>query len=203
MSTSLEEYSTFQYMLARPSTASAVTSKCTSFVFYDRPKDDNKLECSHSIICRGDINTFNYYICCLLVLPSHILGMSKWISAEDTSSKARKPGDELRRFRYSYYRGFLNVDTRHVCVNDRDGGSSNGNDEQFRLVEYYDCSISVWVFAHAMFAFASLMVAYGIEKGGLIFSDDTSLLSDVGIVYVSFQIILACTGVDILFCALG
>ena len=204
MSTSLEEYSTFQYMLARPSAASAVTSKCTSFVFYDGPKDDNKVECSRSIICRGGINTFNYYICCLLVLPSHILGMSKWISAEDTSSKARKPGDELRRFRYSYYRGFLNVDTRHVCANDRDGSSGSGaDDEQFRLVEYYDCPISVWIFAQAMFAFASFMVAGLIQKGGLLFSGDTSLLSAVGIVYVSFQVILACTGVDILFCALG
>ena len=198
MSTSLEEYSTFQYMLARPSTASAVTSKCTAFVFYDGPTDeDDKLECSRSIICRGTINTFNYYICCLLVLPSHILGVSKWISAEDKSSKARKSGDELRRFRYSYYNGFLNVDTRHVCEDDRDGNSSGGDNEQFRLVEYFDCSISVRMFAHAMFAFASVMVAWGIQKGGLmILSDDTSLLSAVGIVYVSFQVILACSGVQ-------
>ena len=194
MSTSLEEYSTFQYMLARPSTASAVTSKCTAFVFYDGPKDEDDNE--HSIICRGTINTFNYYICCLLVLPSHTLGMSKWISAEDTSSKARKSGDELRRFRYSYYNGFLNLDTRHVCVDDRDGNSCGGNDEQFRLVEYFDCSISVWMFAHAMFVFASVMVAWGIQKGGLILSDDTSFLSAVGIVYVSFQVILACSGVQ-------
>lgn len=123
--------------------------------------------------------------------------MSKWISAEDTSSKARKSGDELRRFRYSYYNGFLNVDTRHVCVyDDRVGKSGGGDDEQFRLVEYFDCSISVRMFAHAMFAFASVMVAWGIQKGGLVLSDDTSLLSVVGIVYVSFQVILACSGVQ-------
>ena len=123
--------------------------------------------------------------------------MSKWISSEVTSSKALKSGDELRRFRYSYYNGFLNVDTRHFCVDDRDGSSSGGDDdEQFRLVEYFDCSISVRMFAHIMFAFASVMVAWGIQKGGLILSDDISLFYAIGIVYVSFQVILACSGVQ-------
>jgi len=194
MSISLEDYSTFQYMLARPSTARAITSKCTSFVFYDGPKDEDELEWSHTIICRGDINTFNYYICCLMVLPSHMLGMSQWISAEDVSSKARKPGDELRRFRYSYYGGFLNVDTRHICVNDRDGSGGGGGDEQFRLVEYMDCSISVWILSHAMFVSASSLVAYGIQKSGLFFSGGTSLSSAAGIIFVAFHILLACTG---------
>mmetsp|Transcript_31741 Transcript_31741/g.47407 ORF Transcript_31741/g.47407 Transcript_31741/m.47407 type:complete len:203 (+) Transcript_31741:45-653(+) len=199
MSISLEDYATFQYMLARPSIASAVTSKCSSFVFYDGPKDDDKLEWSHNIICHGDINTFNYYICCLLLLPSHILGMSQWISAEDTSSKARKAGDELRRFRYSYYGGFLNVDTRHLCVDDRDD-SNGGGDEQFRLLEYFDCSISVWVLSHAMFVFGSAVVAYWIQKSGMFFSGDTtSLSSAVGIVYVGFHVLLACTGANTLF----
>ncbi len=198
MSTSLEDYSTFQYMLARPSTASAVTSRCTSFAFYNEPKDDDKSEWSHNMICHGNINTFNYYICCLMVLPSHVLGMSKWISAEDTSSKARHSGDELRRFRYSYYGGFLNVDTRHICVDDKEG-SSGSNDEKFRLVEYFDCSISVWIFSHAMFVFLSALVAYGIQKSGLLYSGETSLSSAVGIVYVAFHVILACSGVNIIF----
>ncbi len=198
MSTSLEDYCTFQYMLANPSLASAVTSKCTSFVFYNEPKDDDKSE--HNIICHGKINTFNYYICCLMVLPSHMLGMSKWISAEDTSSKARKAGDELRRFRYSYYGGFMNVDTRHVSVNDRYGSSSTGSeDEQFCLVEYFDCAMSVWMFAHAMFVLLASMVAYGIQKSGLLFGDDTSFSSAVGIVYVAFHVIMACSGVNIIF----
>lgn len=201
MSTSLEDYSTFQYMLANPSLARAVTSKCTSFVFYNEPKGDNKSKWSSNYtICRGETSVFNYYVCCLMVLPSHMLGMSKWISAEDTSSKARQAGDELRRFRYSYYGGFMNVDTRHVCVNDRDGGSSGSeDDEKFRLVEYFDCSMSVWMFAHAMFVLVSSMVAYGIQKSGLLFSGDTSLLSAVGIVYVAFHAILACSGVSIMF----
>ena len=119
MATSLDDYSTFQYMLARPSMARKVTSSITSFVMYNEPRDEHKSEWSHSNLARGDIGVFNYYICCLMVLPSHLLGMSKWISAEDLSSKALKSGDDLRRFRYSYYNGFLNVDTRHLCVNDR------------------------------------------------------------------------------------
>lgn len=128
------------------------------------------------------------------------MGMSKWISAEDTSSKARKSGDELRRFRYSYYGGFMNVDTRHVCVNDRDGSSGSGNDDdEFRLVEYFDCSMSVWIFAHAMFVVVSSIVAYGIQKSGLLFGDDTSFSSAVGIVYVAFHVIMACSGVNIIF----
>lgn len=200
MNTSLEDYSTFQFMLARPSTARAITSNCTSFVFYDGPKDEDELEFSRTIICRGDINTFNYFICCLMVLPSHMLGMSKWISAEDVSSKARKPGDELRRFRYSYYGGFLTVDTRHVCVDNRDGNGSGGDgNEQFRLVEYMDCSISVWILSHAMFVFASSLVAYGVQKSGLFFSDGTSLSSASGITFVALHILLACTGVNVLF----
>eukprot|EP00573_Skeletonema_grethae_P001055 CAMPEP_0201686410 /NCGR_PEP_ID=MMETSP0578-20130828/868_1 /ASSEMBLY_ACC=CAM_ASM_000663 /TAXON_ID=267565 /ORGANISM="Skeletonema grethea, Strain CCMP 1804" /LENGTH=200 /DNA_ID=CAMNT_0048170465 /DNA_START=160 /DNA_END=762 /DNA_ORIENTATION=- len=198
MSTSLEDFSTFQFMLANPSIAGDVTSQCTSFVFYNVPKDDNSKWSRNYTICHGDINTFNYYICCLMVLPSHMLGMSKWISAEDKSSEARKYGDELRRFRYSYYGGFMNVDTRHVCVNDRDGSSGSG-DEQFRLVEYFDCSMSVWMFAHAMFVLLSSMVAYGIQKSGLLFIGDTSLSSTVGIVYVAFHVIMACSGVNIIF----
>ena len=86
MATSLEDYSTFQYMLARPSNARKVTSSITSFVMYNEPRDEHKSEWSHSILCRGDISVFNYYICCLMVLPSHLLGMSKWISSEDLSS---------------------------------------------------------------------------------------------------------------------
>jgi len=120
----------------------------------------------------------------------------------DVSSKARKPGDELRRFRYSYYGGFLTVDTRHVCVDNRDGNGSGGDgNEQFRLVEYMDCSISVWILSHAMFVFASSLVACGVQKSGLFFSDGTSLSSASGITFVALHILLACTGVNVLFCA--
>jgi hypothetical protein len=93
----------------------------------------------------------------------------------------------------------LNVDTRHLCVDDRDD-SNGGGDEQFRLLEYMDCSISVWVLSHAMFVFGSAVVAYWIQKSGMFFSGDTtSLSSAVGIVYVGFHVLLACTGANTLF----
>lgn len=200
MATSLDDYSTFQYMLARPSTARKATSSITSFVMYNEPRDEHKSEWSHSILARGDIGVFNYYICCLMVLPSHLLGMSKWISAQDLSSKALKSGDELRRFRYSYYNGFLNVDTRHLCVNDRnDNHERNHHDEQFRLVEYMDCPISVWTISHAMFLLVSSLTAYIIQKSGLFFID-TSLSSAAAIILVLFHTVLAVgTGVNLLF----
>ena len=139
-------------------------------------------------------------ICCLLVLPSHMLGMSKWISAEDLSFKARKSGDELRRFRYSYYNGYLNVYTSHLCVNDRDNGSTeNHHNEQFRLVEYMDCPISVWILSHSMFVLASSLTAYCIQKSGLFFRE-TSFSSAAAIILVLFHTVLAAgTGVNIIF----
>ena len=193
MSISLEDYSTFQFMLARSSIARKITSRCTSFVFYDGPKH----ETSRSIICCGDINTFNYYICCLLVLPSHILGMSQWISSEDKSSTARKPGDELRRFHYSYYCGFLSVDSRHIRVDDKGGSGC----DDFRLVEYMECCIPVWMLSQAMFLSGSAIVAFGMQRSGLCFSDDTSLSKALVIVFVTFHVILACTGVSSIACS--
>jgi hypothetical protein len=188
---SLDDYSSFQYMLAPPSLAKAISNKTTSFVFYDELKDINKIEQQHKILAHGEINVVNYCICCLLVLPSHLLGMSKWISAEDTASSARKPGDELRNFRYSYYWGFLNVDARHILVH-----STDGREEQFRLVEFMDCPMSLWVMSHMFYVLASILAAYMIQKGGMV--SNISFASAAAVIFVLFHLILAGTGANML-----
>lgn len=162
---SLDDYSSFQYMLARPRVARAVVDRTASFVFYNEPRDGRKKEVEHVAFVRGKISFANYYCCCLAVLPSHVLGMSRWISAEDclsSSNKAKKElqsDDTLRRFRYSYYRGLLHVETHHVFA----GYVDNGKDPTFRVVEYMDCPLSPWVVVHVAFASLSLPVVYILQ----------------------------------------
>jgi hypothetical protein len=78
-SISLDDFSNFQYMLARPFVAKAIVNQITSFVFYNEPYNERKAELDHHVLCRGRITLINYYCCCLAVLPSHLLGMSRWI----------------------------------------------------------------------------------------------------------------------------
>lgn len=139
---SLKDYSTFQFMLARPAVAQQVVNEITSFVFYDEPHNQEKTESGHRIMLRGSIDILAYYVCCLVVLPSHVLGMSQWISATAANDADEKV---VRRFRYSYYWGLLQVDTRHVVD---ENGPAPG---PFRLVEYMDISMWAWVIAELFY----------------------------------------------------
>jgi len=167
---SLDEYSTFQYMLARPAIARATIRQISSFVMYNEPHDGGKEETEHRVLVRGNVTLCNYYCCCLVLLPSHVMGMSRWVSAEDcqfsggekSDEHPRKkaglePGDALRRFRYSYYGGLLQVDTRHVFVGHADDGK---DPTRFRLVEYLECPISPWVIVHAVYGLLASLLGY-------------------------------------------
>jgi hypothetical protein len=193
MEASLDDYSNFQYMLARPSVAKATVNQITSFVFYCGPYDEQKVELDHRIICRGRITLINYYICCLAVLPSHILGMSCWISAEDETKGANstQSGETLRRFRYSYYCGWLHVESYHVSVRD----ANTGKDKRFRLVEYMNCPISPSLIFHAMLALVASFVACGLRSCGIFV--DVSFTPLVASVLIFFRLILPLTGVKI------
>jgi hypothetical protein len=127
-------------MRARPAVAQRVVNEITSFVFYDEPHDTKKPESDHKVMLRGSIDILAYYICCLVVLPSHVLGLSNWISATEND---KKDADQkiIRRFRYSYYWGLLQVDTRHVIIATDQGSAS----PPFRLVEYMHVSKGTWV----------------------------------------------------------
>jgi hypothetical protein len=142
----LQDYCTFQYMRARPAVAQRVVNEITSFVFYDEPHDTQKPESDHKVMLRGSIDILAYYICCLVVLPSHVLGMSDWMSATEND---KKDADQkiLRRFRYSYYWGLLQVDTRHIIIATDEGYAS----PSFRLVEYMHISIWAWVVAELFY----------------------------------------------------
>lgn len=148
---SLHEYSTFQYMLAPPSIAVRVGDQITGVVFYDGPKqpDKRKVEYKTFIETTGFLRLSSYYICCLLVLPSHVMGMSRFVTAEDlTGATSYEEKDVVRHFVYTYYCGLLKVDTYHI----RD---ANGGAEAFRLVEYFDtwwfCTYAIIVPFYALF----------------------------------------------------
>jgi len=222
---SLEDYSTFQYMLARPAVAKAVVQQITSFVMYHEPYDeakDHDKSKKHNVLVEGQSTflNFNYYCCCIALLPSHLLGMSKWISAEDyfasssssSSSRTRnnstdkekaahpqpQPGDTLRRFRYSYYCGFLQVDTRHICVEDCTNNTHNGkgDPENFFLVEYLDCPISPMTIFRGVFVLASWCVVNWLQSYGIVGGQFSSLIVPVTVlVVVVLQLILYLTGV--------
>ena len=190
-SISLDDYSNFQYMLARPSVAKLTVNQIESFVFYSEPYDDQKAELDHRVMCRGKITLVNYYICCLAVLPSHILGMSRWISAVDETKNASstQSGETSRRFRYSYYCGWLHVESYHVCVRD----ANTGKDQRFRLVEYMNCPVSPSLFVHAMLALVASFVACGLRSCGICV--DVSFTPLVAFVVICFRLILLLTGV--------
>ena len=165
---SLHEYSTFQYMLAPPSLAVRVGDQITSVIFYDGPKqlqDSGGVQDETSAIVNttGYLRLSSYYICCLLVLPSHIMGMSRFVRAEDRSGCNEAPtGEEgkekvakvLRHFIYSYYCGLLKVDTYHI----QDANEKAGT---FRLVEYMDtwwaCTYAIIIPFYILFALPLLL----------------------------------------------
>ena len=148
---SLHEYSTFQYMLAPPSLACRVGDRITEVIFYDEPKQPQKSEDQHKVAMHrtGFLTITAYYVCCLLVLPSHILGMSRFVSAEDLAGEEGEGQlPVLRRFVYTYYCGLIKVETHHV----RDVSGGTG---AFRLVEYFD---TIWCCVYAiMFPFCVLL----------------------------------------------
>jgi hypothetical protein len=199
---SLDDYSNFQYMLARPSVAKLTVNQIDSFVFYSEPYDEQKVELDHRVMCRGRVTLINYYICCLAVLPSHILGMSRWISAVDETKNASstqsgetlrasstQSGETLRRFRYSYYCGWLHVESCHVCVWDAD----TGKDQRCRLVEYMNCPVSPLLIFHAMLALVASFVACGLRSWGICV--DVSFTPLVASVVILFRLILLLTSV--------
>lgn len=166
-SLSLDDYSKFQYMLAPPGVAKQIINQVTSFAFYEQPNDPNKSESQHRVMAKGPVIMFGYYFVCLLVFPSHILGMSEWISAEATKDK--DDNKILRRFRYSYYYGLLKVDTRHMAT---EGG--------FRIVEYFDASFSVWIVMDVICAlvittFVAFLQACGYLDQNSLFTVATSI----------------------------
>ncbi|CAJ1943511.1 unnamed protein product [Cylindrotheca closterium] len=180
---SLQDYATFQYMLAPPSIASPIVRSIESFVFYNEPYNPNKAEKDHRRMIKGTVNLISYYGCCLVLLPSHLLGMSKWISSssEDEDNKKNKPNKNdsndskkvLRRFRYSYFCGMVQVDTRHVQLSEKeekeDGAS---NPTSFRLVEYLDISPWAWVICEAFYI---TIIASAIGFHQTLISTDPSL----------------------------
>mmetsp|Transcript_29215 Transcript_29215/g.62922 ORF Transcript_29215/g.62922 Transcript_29215/m.62922 type:complete len:141 (-) Transcript_29215:119-541(-) len=130
-----------------------------------------------------------------------------------------QPGDILRRFRYSYYWGLVEVDTRHVCVDvqagcyDGDDDTANNNENvgddgvdvstkqpKFRLEEFIDSPMSMLTTFYAVFGiFASIIAGYcsrvyfgGGNRGQLI----SSLLSVVLVVVVVVHFLLVLTGVQ-------
>ena len=72
-----------------------------------------KSELSHRVISRGRVIFITYYFCSLAVLPSHILGTSRWISRNAISIPT---GEKNRRFRNFYQCGWLQVETYDVFV---------------------------------------------------------------------------------------
>ena len=211
-SITLDEYSTFQYMLSPPTNTKKITDQITSFVFYNKPcykeKEREDVIESKNIIVEGEVTCINYYCCCLILLPSHILGMSKWISAEDyynqSSSSSEhninlnlKSGDILRRFRYSFYCNFLLVETHHICVESHDerGVGKEVHPKKFRLVEYMTCPISLWLVANTVFTLAALFISYSLHFACGMFNGSTSFAILIVSVLACFHFILLLTGV--------
>lgn len=194
----LNEYSTFQYMLSPPTTAKAIVDQTTSFVFYNCPYEKGKMKAEH-IIVQGTVTSINYYCCSLVLLPSHILGMSKWISSVNYQSKKTKfeCGDTLRRFQYSFYGGLLKVDTRHLCVEDIANNDANNDTKQspkFLLVESIICPVSPWVIVNAVFLLVAICVTYLLQSSGF-FIGRISFVILVASVLALFHLILILSGV--------
>ena len=190
----LNEYSKFQYMLSPPTTTKAIVDQITSFVFYNCPYERGMMKAEH-IIVQGTVTSINYYCCSLVLLPSHMLGMSKWISSVNYQSKKTnfQRGDTLRRFQYSFYWGMLKVDTRHLCVEDITNNDTN-NAQKFRLVESIICPVSPWVIVNAVFLLVAILFAicltHLLQSSGFFFG-----ISFVIIVLAMFHLILIISGV--------
>ena len=187
----LDDYQTFQYMLAKPFIAKHIVNEITSFVFYHVPFVEDKMEQKH-IIVQGSVSVINYYCCCLVLLPSHILRMSRWISSEDyqykyTNKKKIQPGDILRRFKYSFYLGMISVETLHIHVHD------DKKDTKFRLVESIICPISPWFVVHSVFLLVAVLVVYFLHSIGLFI--ETAFLNLVVSILAVFHSLLLLTGV--------
>ena len=105
---SLQDYATFQYMLSPPYIASKIVNEqvvtCTFYIVHvvennannsenkNDSENDTKL---HLHVKRPNgITLLDYYLCCFCVLPSHLLGMSQWISHSAESSKASETESE-------------------------------------------------------------------------------------------------------------
>lgn len=164
-------------MLARPSITRRVVKEITTFIFYEEPHDLQKEESEHKVMVRGDINVLAYYVCCLWLLPSHILGMSKWISATDCINDIKdvKEGTVLRRFQYSYFHGLVHVDARHVATTGYDESPS------FRLVEYVDGSLVAWFIVDAFYAIFVAVILRGMQMLGYLSQTSMNVVASVWI----------------------
>ena len=173
----LEDYSDFQYMLARPSITRRVVKEITTFIFYEEPHDLQKEESEHKVMVRGDINVLAYYVCCLWLLPSHILGMSKWISATDCINDIKdvKEGTVLRRLQNAYFHGLVHVDARHVATTGYDESPS------FRLVEYVDGSLVAWFIVDAFYAIFVAVILRGMQMLGYLSQTSMNVVASVWI----------------------
>ena len=178
----LDDYQTFQYMLAPPSIAKHIVNEITSFVFYNVPYIEGEMEQKH-IIVQGSVSVINYYCCSLILLPSHMMRMSRWISSEDYqykyTNKKIQSGDILRRFKYSFYLGMISVETLHIYDHDEEEVI------KFRLVESIICPISPWVVVHIVFLLVAVLVAYFLQSIGLFI--ETAFLSLVVLILVVFH----------------
>ena len=185
----LDDYQIFQYMLAPPSIAKHIVNEITSFVFYNVPFVEDKME-QKNIIVQGTVSFINYYCCSLVLLPSHMMRMSRWISSEDYQYKYTKAnkkiqsGDILRRFRYSFYLGMISVETLHIY---------NHEEGKFRLVESIICPISPWIIVHMVFLLVAVLVVYCLQSIGLLI--ETAFLNLVVSILVVFHSLLLLTGV--------
>ena len=127
----------------------------------------------------------DYYLCCICVLPSHLLGMSQWISQSDSdlessagsssassSSKATSSSSYLslledktmskrkvlRKFHYSYYCGMFHVNTYHLAHLEDYGDKS-----KFHLVEFFDYApryYGRWILYIFVISFYTVLVLF-------------------------------------------
>jgi len=188
----LDDYQIFQYMIAPPSIAKHIINEITSFVFYNVPYIEGEMEQKH-IIVQGSISIINYYCCCLALLPSHMMRMSRWISSEDYQHKYTKKnkkiqsGDILRRFRYSFYLDMISVETLHIYDHDEEEVI------KFRLVESIICPISPWFVVHIVFLLVAVLLVYFLQSIGMFI--ETAFLNLVVSILVVFHSLLLLTGV--------
>lgn len=146
----------------------------------------------------------------MALLPSHLLGMSRWIYAEDCCISKEiklqkngklpepKPGDTLRRFRYSYYMGLFEVDTLHIFV--EQGGTINNEKERekkFRIVEYFDCPISPWIVFYGTPVLLVTFVVHCLNVCGACSSQISSLVLPSALTVAVMYCINRLTGVQV------
>ena len=123
----LDDYRTFQYMLALPNVACRIVNKqILSCIFYDGKYNDdkegnntNKDITSYKVYVTrpNGVTIVDYYFCCLCVLPSHILGMSEWNFSSSSSTTT------------TTYIGDNDNDSNNNNVSNKNSSNNNNNDQ--------------------------------------------------------------------------